>query len=144
MRRGPPRHTNPAKWSYFSKGTVLTTPRPSVALPIAGRVDLEVTPRPNLNWWGLGPIAAGRKLTLTATLIPKRVGYPIRISINKRYLPQAFITDANGQVRYSYTPDAGSSELVRAEFPGMPGGDLQPDGGCGTWVEIARKHKGSK
>lgn len=141
---GPSRQTNPREWDYFHKRSVLSLPRPTIALPLAARVDLDISPQPNAHFWGLGPVPAGKPLKLTATLVPKRVGYPIELWINRTRVKKTFVTDENGQITHSFTPRYAEPAMVRAAFPGLPGGDLLPDRGCLVNFDVAKPRKGQK
>lgn len=137
----PKRQTNKQKWDYFSKATVLTVPRPAIAIPMAARIDLDFSPRPARQWWGLGPFPAGKTLEVIASISPVRVGYPIIIWVDRLRVKKTFLTDEKGQVRHSFKPRGGSIANVRAGFLGAPGADLLPDPGCEAEVEIARPQK---
>jgi hypothetical protein len=138
------RQTNRSKWDYFSKTTVLTVPRPLIAIPLAARIDLDFSPKLVQHWWGLGTLPAGKTLEVTGTLVPTRVGYPINLWIDGRRLKETFLTDANGQIRYRFKPDSGYTARIRAGFLGMPGADLLPDPGCEMSVDVASAKKGQK
>lgn len=138
----PNRQTNKRKWDYFSKSTVLTVPRPAIAIPLAARIDLDFRPRPARQWWGLGPFPAGKPLEVIASIAPVRVGYPIKIWIDGQAVDRTFLTDENGQVRHTFKPRGGRPAIVRAGFLGAPGADLLPDLGCEAEVEIAKAKKG--
>lgn len=132
------RMTNPRRWDYFKKSTVLTTSRPFIAIPLAGRVDLDMSPRPNATYWGLGPVRAGKPIKLTGRLVPARAGYPIEFWIDGRRDKKSFLTDAKGQVTHTITPSSNAFVSVRAAFPGVEGGDLAPDPGCTIPIETAK------
>jgi hypothetical protein len=132
------RMTNPREWDYFKKSTVLTTSRPFIAIPLAGRVDLDMSPRPNTNYWGLGPVRAGKPIKLTGTLVPVRAGYPIEFWIDGRRVKKSLLTDVRGQVTHTITPSSNSVVTVRAAFPGIADGDLAPDPGCTIPIESAK------
>jgi hypothetical protein len=143
--RGRSRETNKAKWDYVTKNTLLSAPRPTIAIPLAARVDLDFSPRLTRNGWGIGTLPAGKSLKVIGTLVPLRVGYPITLWIDGMQVNKTFLTDAEGQIVHRFKPVGGGNVTkVRAAFLGMPGADLLPDTGCQVDVETAAPKKGKK
>lgn len=138
------RESNRARWDYPPRSTLLTVPKPAIAIPLAARVDLDFSPKLVRRWWGLGPLPAGRSLEVIGTLVPTRVGYPISLWIDGQRVKETFLTDSKSQIHYRFKPDSGYSARVRAGFLGMPGADLLPDRGCEMNIDVASAKKGQK
>lgn len=127
-------------FSEFSKPVSLTTPAPLVALPLAGRVDFDLKPRPKRNFWGFSGVRGGSTLQLSGALVPARANFPINLWADGKLLASLH-TDGDGRFSYPWRVPAVGDRTIRAEFPGGPGTDLAPDRGCTATVEVTSKSK---